>query len=586
MTPAAASSPSGARRRIRRLALPGRHDRDAAGCRTDRPSGPAEAVAGRARGRGSTEPSPSEPSPAAGRRRSTSAPSSRRPRSGGRGRPALRPTAGRPKAAREKAGREASRQKADKDEKSDRTRRTSTAKPARPATSRPTVASSPPRTTVGAGGELAAPVSAERSGSPAGDAALLAASAGVCTAGLAASAVSGTTSGPGPAWPTARRQRRPATSAADGDHRSPSEAATRPAPGRLVDVGARAGRGSGPHHQPLAAGPHRAGRVGHGAGSSHRRALGDVLPALPPAGRRRGAGPGGVPGAARRRLRRDRPARPARDPAAVVGGRDHAARSAHAGGAAGRRSTTACGWPTIIICVGAANSLANPRKLLASLPPALYEVGTAVVIAFSLFPQLAESVQRVRRARRLRGDAGRGIRALRRIVVPVLEDALDRSVALAASMDSRGYGRRGTASAPPPRHRGPCCCGLLGLCVGAYAFLDSTAPRVLAWPMLAAGLAAGGHRFRGRRTRGRAHPYRPARWLPAEVLTAACGVGAAALMSLAARDLAVVLPGPATFPPLSPLAAVASSGSCPPSPRRRRCRPPRTRAGRPPGRGR
>src|SRR5690606_24529182 len=33
----------------------------------------------------------------------------------------------------------------------------------------------------------------------------------------------------------------------------------------------------------------------------------------------------------------------------------------------------------VIICVGAANSLANPRRLLASLPAALYEVGTAVV---------------------------------------------------------------------------------------------------------------------------------------------------------------------------------------------------------------
>ena len=101
---------------------------------------------------------------------------------------------------------------------------------------------------------------------------------------------------------------------------------------------------------------------------------------------------------------------------------------------------------TIIICVGGANSLADPRKLLASLPPALYEMGTAVVIAFSLFPQLAESVQRVRRARRLRGDTGSGIGSLRRIVVPVLEDALERS-----SRSRPAWTRAATVAAAPPR---------------------------------------------------------------------------------------------------------------------------------------
>ena len=108
---------------------------------------------------------------------------------------------------------------------------------------------------------------------------------------------------------------------------------------------------------------------------------------------------------------------------------------------------------TLLICVGAANTLANPRRLLASMPPALYEVGTALVIALSLFPQLAESVQRVRRARRLRGDPGRGVGALRRVVVPVLEDALERSLSLAASMDAAGTAGRApwaAGSARPP----------------------------------------------------------------------------------------------------------------------------------------
>ena len=51
---------------------------------------------------------------------------------------------------------------------------------------------------------------------------------------------------------------------------------------------------------------------------------------------------------------------------------------------------------TMLICLGAANALANPRRLLRSMPPALHEVSTAVVVALSVFPQLAESVVRVR----------------------------------------------------------------------------------------------------------------------------------------------------------------------------------------------
>ena len=62
---------------------------------------------------------------------------------------------------------------------------------------------------------------------------------------------------------------------------------------------------------------------------------------------------------------------------------------------------------TIVICVGAANSLANPKRLLKSMPPALYEIGTAIVVAVALLPQLADSLRRVRAARQLRGRARR-----------------------------------------------------------------------------------------------------------------------------------------------------------------------------------
>ncbi|WP_296629879.1 energy-coupling factor transporter transmembrane component T [Rhodoluna sp.] len=99
----------------------------------------------------------------------------------------------------------------------------------------------------------------------------------------------------------------------------------------------------------------------------------------------------------------------------------------------------------IILSIGLANTLANPRKLLKSTPAALYEIASAISVAINLAPQLIESLQRVRRARSLRGRS-KGLGALAGTVIPVLEDTIDHSLALAASMDARGFGRRGTMS--------------------------------------------------------------------------------------------------------------------------------------------
>ena len=66
-------------------------------------------------------------------------------------------------------------------------------------------------------------------------------------------------------------------------------------------------------------------------------------------------------------------------------------------------------------------------------------------MAINLAPQLIESFARVRRARGLRGK-GRKSSTLNGLLIPVLEDTLDRSLLLAASMDARGFGRKSTQS--------------------------------------------------------------------------------------------------------------------------------------------
>ena len=211
---------------------------------------------------------------------------------------------------------------------------------------------------------------------------------------------------------------------------------------------------------------------------------------------------------------------------------------------------------TIILVVGAANSLANPKRVLASVPPALYEIGTVLVVAVTVVPQLADSVRRVRAAQALRGGASGRVARLRRFLVPVLEDALERSLALAAGMDARGYGRSGGATRAERRVTGSLLlAALCGVCVGTYAWLDPTAPRLLAWPALAVAFATAaiGMAHAGRRVRRTR--YRPDPWQAPELLTLATGLGVAVLAAWLSRSqVPVAYPGVDVTPYLSPLA--------------------------------
>ena len=181
----------------------------------------------------------------------------------------------------------------------------------------------------------------------------------------------------------------------------------------------------------------------------------------------------------------------------------------------------------MLLCIGAANALANPRRALRSVPAALYEASVAVVVALSVAPQLIESAQRVRRARRLRGETAKGLGALTTVAMPVLGDAIERSIALAAGMESRGFAR--TRGLPIRGALPLMLASVLVSVLGLYLLLSSS-EWVLAGSLLLAGLfgtAWGFHRA-GRALRVTAH--RPDSWGWRETLVAAAGTGAAVLV--------------------------------------------------------
>ena len=214
----------------------------------------------------------------------------------------------------------------------------------------------------------------------------------------------------------------------------------------------------------------------------------------------------------------------------------------------------------VLACLGAANTLASPRRLLRYLPATLYDVGTAVVVGLTFAPQLVTDARAVRAARTLRGHQGTGVRETARLAVPVLETAFERSLSLAASMESRGYGRSVHASSRDRRlASGLALVGLLGVVGGLYGLLDASAGGALGLPLLAVGAALAAASLVVGAARERRSGHRRDRWRWPETVTAAAGaVPAVVLVAASVQGWDGIIATPSPGPPPLPLPVVAA----------------------------
>lgn len=178
---------------------------------------------------------------------------------------------------------------------------------------------------------------------------------------------------------------------------------------------------------------------------------------------------------------------------------------------------------SILVSVGLANTLANPRQLLKNTPGALYEVASAWVIAINMAPQLIDSAKRVKRASRLRGRNKRH-NLLGSMLIPVLEDTIERSLALAASMSARGFGRQGQLrNRQLLALRLASFIGVTCLAVGAYLLLTSPSPWMAA-VLLAVGILGVGATSRVAALRQIRTRYQPTSWAVRDALLVATAV--------------------------------------------------------------
>lgn len=187
-------------------------------------------------------------------------------------------------------------------------------------------------------------------------------------------------------------------------------------------------------------------------------------------------------------------------------------------------------WLTVLVVFATLSQAVDPYQLLRAAPPLLYQTGVMASIGLSFIPQAAVALREIREAQAIRGHRGRGLRDVGPLVLPLLTTGLERSLQLAESMESRGFG------APPlhsPRARAwgqrllllALLLVLAGLLLRAAAAV--AAPLTDAGALLGAGLLLLGGALlvfalvlqgRGvRRSR-----YRPRRWAARDTVVALC----------------------------------------------------------------
>lgn len=128
----------------------------------------------------------------------------------------------------------------------------------------------------------------------------------------------------------------------------------------------------------------------------------------------------------------------------------------------------------LVAAFAAFNACVSHRELVQRLPRAFHELGLVLVVSLVFLPATIGAVRTVRETDRARtGGVPVRRRRLRRTVVPVLETGMERALALAETMDARGFGRHGADT----RHLVTAIASMAGLvcCVGALVALVAQA---------------------------------------------------------------------------------------------------------------
>lgn len=134
-------------------------------------------------------------------------------------------------------------------------------------------------------------------------------------------------------------------------------------------------------------------------------------------------------------------------------------------------ASTALGLLVLILLFAAFSLQVDRGQLLRLTPPFLFEAGLIASIALAFVPQMMAALREIREAQLIRGHRIKGLRDMLPLVMALLTNGLERSLQLAESMESRGFGRARTLS---PRYdmalKSLSLVGVAGLLGSAFAW--------------------------------------------------------------------------------------------------------------------
>lgn len=164
------------------------------------------------------------------------------------------------------------------------------------------------------------------------------------------------------------------------------------------------------------------------------------------------------------------------------------------------------------------SELVNAQDLLRRTPSALYPVGVTASIGLTFVPHARQAYDALKEAQQVRGYQPKGWRDLPKVVTPLVIISLERAIAIAESLVSRGWGHRGLLG----WRRAAVLSGLIGLVSGLVTWILFPSQGLAAVLLV---FVSGIILWYGFRVGDGSHRFRPDVWRLEDSLIAACSLG-------------------------------------------------------------